>query len=100
MKKFMVVFVMLVSLMMVGTAQAGPIDSLFGWFGYTPTVQYDAAMKEAAAYKAAAADLSATVAQEETFGKTAGLILLGVGGLAYFRRKKIATKILETPEKS
>lgn len=114
MKKVLSSFVVLVvMILMVGTAQAGPIDTVFGWFGYTPTTEYElqVAKAEKAAVEATAAKASAKAALEAAESAEASatavkgvgslwLLTIGIlGGFGYLRRRKIAEDIISADEK-
>ena len=107
MKKVLSSFVVLVMFaLMVGTAQAGPIDTVFGWFGYTPTTEYE--LQVAKAEKAEASAKAALEAAESAEASATtvkgvgslGLLTIGIlGGFGYLRRRKIAEDIISADEK-
>lgn len=87
---------------MVGTVQAGPIDTLFGWFGYSPTIQLEQAQKEAAAAKVAAKAAAEDAATSKTAASWASALAVLFGGLSvfYIRKDKKGTvpPTVKTPE--
>ncbi len=107
MKKNIIAFVVLFALMVAaGSAFAGPVDWLAEKAGYTPTDKYQSAVvekntavKAAAEYQKSANRLAEVVEGQQSFMKSAGLIIALLGGAAFIGRKKIAQKILEEKTK-
>lgn len=104
MKKVLSSFVVLVMFaLMVGTAQAGPIDTVFGWFGYTPTTEYELQVAKAEASAKAALEAAESAEASATTVKgvgSLGLLTIGIlGGFGYLRRRKIAEDIISADEK-
>ena len=107
MKKFTVCTLVLIALMFVTVpASAGPIDWLFEKMGYTPTSQYDQqvviaqqALAAAAASQEVAKQLASTATFQESVIKYGSLGVLVIGGLAFFRRKDLAQRVLDEKKK-
>ncbi len=108
MKKFTSFIAVIVMMMSIGTAFAGPIDWAMEKVGYTPTSVYEQQKAEAA--KAAAAAKASQAAAEASAAKAAeaaevtevltaaisygGGVMVILGGLGFLHRKDLAKKIL------
>lgn len=101
MKKFTSFIAVIVMMMSIGTAFAGPIDWAMEKVGYTPTSVYEQQKAEAAKAAAAAkaSQAAAEASQEVTEVLTAaisygGSVMVILGGYGFLRRKDLAKKIL------
>jgi LPXTG-motif cell wall-anchored protein len=110
MKKFTSSFItVMLVVLFTSVAFAGPVDWFMDKIGYTPTYVYESQKTETAkaleaakvateatkVATSAAASAAATAKFQGTVISYGGIAILGLGGFAYLRRKKIANAILE-----
>jgi len=110
MKKITSSFIAVVMVaMFASVASAGPIDWVMDKIGYTPTAVYETQVQqtakalEAAKVASAAAKASQEVAKQlastaefqSSIISYGGIALIILGGLAFYRRKDLAKKVLE-----